>query len=82
MRQKKKRVKVFDVEGVKSFAENFKRIRKSKGFTQESLSEKSGLELSQIARIETAKSNATLSTILTLSRAMKIKPSELFDFNL
>lgn len=50
--------------------------------TQEDLAYKSGLALSQIARIETARTNPTLSTIFSIARALEIDLKELFDFEL
>lgn len=76
------RTKIFDQEGLRVFAEHFKSIRKKHGFTQEDLAYNSDISLSQIARIETARINPTLSTIFTLARTMKIDLIELFDFKL
>ena len=50
--------------------------------TQEDLAYKSGLALSQIARIETARTNPTLSTIFSIARALEVDLKELFDFEL
>jgi transcriptional regulator with XRE-family HTH domain len=77
-----KRVKIFDEQGLQAFAERFKEVRVEKKETQESLSAKSGITLSTIARIETARINPSVSTIFALARAMKVKPKELFDFTL
>ena len=74
------RIQIFDEAGLNAFAKRLKEVRKLKGFTQEELAYKSGLSLSQIARIETAKTNPTLSTIFRIARTMDIKLSELFDF--
>jgi len=41
-----------------------------------------GLSLSQIARIETARINPTLSTVFILARTLDITLPELFDFKL
>lgn len=57
-------------------------MRLKKGFTQEELSYESGLTLSQIARIETVKTNPTVSTIFKIARTLNINVSELFDFKL
>lgn len=63
-----------------SFAFNLKTIRKQKGYTQESLAEKSGLSESLIARIETGVVNTTICVVRSLSNALEIHPSELFKF--
>ncbi|OFX18402.1 MAG: transcriptional regulator [Bacteroidetes bacterium GWA2_31_9] len=77
-----KRTRVFDEKGLQAFAARLKEIRKQLGVTQEELSFKSGLELSQIARIETCKINPTLSTVFIIARALNIQVKELFDFEL
>lgn len=79
---KKGRQLIFDEKGLKAFAEHLKSIRKKKGFTQEMLAYESGLSLSQIARIETATINPTLSTVFKIARTLDIPISELFDFKL
>jgi transcriptional regulator with XRE-family HTH domain len=71
---------IFDETGLGAFAKRLKEVRKLKNFSQEELAYKSGLSLSQIARIETAKTNPTLSTIFRIARTMDIKLSEFFDF--
>lgn len=70
---------IFDEEGLRLFAETLKAVRKSKGITQEELSHKSGLTLSQIARIETVRINPTLSTVFRICRALEVEPVELFE---
>ena len=61
------------------FGKRLAEVRKSKNLTQEDLSFKSGLTLSQIARIETGVINTTLNTILVLAEAIEVEPKELFD---
>jgi len=80
--KRKKRKLIFDENGLRAFAEQLKAVRNEKGFTQEKLSNESNLTLSQIARIETAMINPTLSTIFKIARAMKVPLPELFDFKL
>jgi len=78
----KKRILVFDEKGLKAFALQLKKVRKRKNFTQEKLAYESGLALSQIARIETAKTNPTLSTIFIIARTLDVDLKELFDFKI
>jgi len=82
MKVRKKHVRIFDENGLRAFAEHLKTVRTTKGFTQEKLSNESGLTLSQVARIETAAINPTLSTIFKIARTMKVTLPELFDFKL
>jgi transcriptional regulator with XRE-family HTH domain len=73
---------IFDEAGLKAFARRLKEVRKMKKLSQEELALRAGLTLSQIARIETARINPTLSTIFRIARTMDIELSELFDFTL
>tara|TARA_R110000822_G_scaffold176662_3_gene316650 strand:+ start:98060 stop:98293 length:234 start_codon:yes stop_codon:yes gene_type:complete len=68
-----------DQERLIRFGKQLAGVRKSLGITQEELSHKSGLSLSQIARIETGAINTTLNTIFIISDALEIKVVELFN---
>ncbi len=78
--KKKKRVLIYDEEGVSLLAKRLKEIRAEKGFTQEDLAYESDIALSQIARIETSRINPTVSTIFRIARTLDIPVSELFNF--
>lgn len=80
--QKSDRKLVFDQKGIEAFAEQLKKIRLKEGYTQSQLAFESGLSLSQIARIETARINPTLSTVFTLARTLNIPLKDFFDFEL
>ena len=71
-----------DEKILRAFAKNLQTIRKSKNFTQEELAYQSEITLSQIARIETARINPSLSTIFQLAKTMKIPIQEFFEFEL
>ena len=77
-----KRKLIFDNIGLKSFALQLKKVRGEQGLTQEQLAFESGIVLSQIARIETARINPTLSTIFALARTLEVPIASLFDFEL
>lgn len=62
------------------FAKRLKELRNQKGFTQEELAYTSGISLSQIARIETARINPTLCTLIVIAQTLKVHPRELMDF--
>ncbi len=79
---KKEHQKIFDQAGLEAFALHVKSLRKELGFTQQQLAFESGLSLTQIARIETAVSNSTLSTVFALAYAFDIPLSKLFSFSL
>lgn len=80
--QESDRKLVFDKKGIEAFAEQLKKIRLKEGYTQNQLAFESGLSLSQIARIETARINPTLSTVFALARTLDVPLKELFDFEL
>jgi transcriptional regulator with XRE-family HTH domain len=71
---------IFDEEGLKLLATRLKQLRLEKNITQEELSYRSELTLSQIARIETVKINPTVSTMFKIAAALNVKINELFDF--
>lgn len=73
---------IFDQVGIEAFAERFKAVRKEAGFTQQQLAFESGISLSQIARIETARINPTISTIFVLARAMEVDVEEFFKIKI
>ena len=64
----------FDEEGLKLLAKRLKEIRAEKGISQEELAYRSELTLSQIARIETTKTNPTLSSLFKIIRTLEISP--------
>jgi DNA-binding XRE family transcriptional regulator len=80
--RKNHRKLVFDKEGIEAFAIQLKKIRLEKGLSQNQLAFEAGLSLSQVARIETARINPTLSTVIILARTLDITLPELFDFEL
>lgn len=80
--KKNERQKIYDRDGLKLLANSLKAVRKKKGYTQEQLAYESEITLSQIARIETVKSNPTVSTIFKIARTLNINVSELFNFKL
>ncbi len=79
---KENRILIFDEAGLQAFAHHMKIVRKEVGITQQQLAFESGLSLSQIARIETARINPTLSTIFAIIRALEISPCKMFEFEL
>ena len=81
-RQKVDRKLIFDEEGIKAFAIQLKKIRIREGFSQSQLAFESGITLSQIARIETARINPTLSTVFTIARTLNVPLADLFNFKL
>lgn len=75
-------MKFRDEDILNSFAIQVKKIRLQKNISQEDLAYTSGLSLSQIARIETAKINPTLCTVVVIAKYLNVHPKELLDFEL
>ena len=57
-----------------------KEVRTRKGFTQEELSEKMGINPKYLSSIERGKENPTLNTLIKLSESLDIDLSEIFSF--
>ena len=65
----------------KNFGEKLKNLRKIKGFTQEKLAEKIGINLRQLARIEAGESFISSETLFNICIILEISPGLLFDFD-
>jgi len=57
-----------------------KSLRRGRERTQEQLSERVGLSVTYLSRIERGLENPTLSTLFALAEALKVEPVELFTF--
>ena len=68
-------------EILKLFGKNLRRVRESKGFTQEQLANELGLEISQISRIERGIINTSIYTVYQISTFFDIDINELFDLS-
>lgn len=64
----------------KCFGERLKVLRKINNFTQEKLAELIGINLRQLARIESGESFITADTLYNICRVLAISPKLLFDF--
>jgi transcriptional regulator with XRE-family HTH domain len=65
-------------DGILTFGQKVRSIRKDKKNSMQHLANIAEIEVSQIHRIETGKINAKLATILILAKALDINPSEFF----
>lgn len=68
-----------DEAGIKKFGKKLFEMRVKKNLTQEALAWEAGIEPMHISKIERGVINTSLSHILALAKALKIKPSEFFD---
>lgn len=70
---------VKDLEYIKSFGENLRKIRTSKKMSQETLAYSSDIPISQVGRIERGEINTTISTVKALANALAVSVKDLFD---
>jgi transcriptional regulator with XRE-family HTH domain len=63
-----------------NFGVRLRKLRKQRGFTQETLANEVGVEISQISRIERGILNTSISLANTISKALDIPIKDLFDF--
>lgn len=68
-------------EFVKLVGEKIKLVRKARGLTQETLSEKSGLSEKYISDTERGTRNISLESLEKIMKALEIEPHELFIFS-
>lgn len=69
-----------DKDAIKRFGDNLRRLRLSKGLSQQQLELKADISKNQIGNIERGEVNITLISILAISKALEISPKELFDY--
>ncbi len=61
----------------KKFVTRLKRLRSDRGMAQEVLAERASLSRVYVTRLETGRQDPTLTTLLKLAKALKVKPEEL-----
>ncbi|HYI09745.1 MAG TPA: helix-turn-helix transcriptional regulator [Thermoanaerobaculia bacterium] len=61
------------------FGAAVRRLRERRGLTQEALAERSGITATYVGFVERGDSVPTLTVILQLATALKIRPGELLD---
>lgn len=66
---------------LKNFGETVKRKRKMVDLSQEALAEKLGIHRTYLSFIERGQRNPSLLMLFKISRALKIKLPELFEFD-
>ncbi|HVS84222.1 MAG TPA: helix-turn-helix transcriptional regulator [Gaiellaceae bacterium] len=67
------------MEPVERFAQNLRSLRESSGVSQEELGNRAGLHRTEVSLLERAGREPRLRTIVTLARALGVKPAELID---
>ncbi len=56
-----------------------KQLREAEGITQEDLAKKAGLSLGYIGRLEIGRHDPSLSTLVKLAKALKVKVERLLE---
>lgn len=65
---------------LKLIGDRIRGFRKAKRLTQEKLAELADLHPTFLSEIENGKANYSISTLLSISKALKVNPAELFLF--
>lgn len=65
---------------LKLLGDRIRGFRKAKGLTQEKLAELADLHPTFVSEIETGKANYSIATLISISKALKVNPAELFLF--
>ncbi len=66
---------------LKKLGKNIKRYRLDSGLTQEALAQKVRKHQTYIGKLETGKCSPSIKTLFAISRALRIKLSNVFDFD-
>lgn len=67
---------------IKNLGTHIRQLRERKSMSQEDLAGDSGIPKSQVARIERAKINTTIRTLIKIANALEIEPKDLLYFNI
>jgi transcriptional regulator with XRE-family HTH domain len=60
---------------------HIRQLREKKNLSQQDLANDCNIPKAQIGRIERAKINTTVRTLIKIANALEIEPKELFDFS-
>jgi transcriptional regulator with XRE-family HTH domain len=60
-------------------AKRLKTLRRGRGLTQEALAARAGLSRTYLARLETARQDPTLSTLVKLAKALRVPVRALLE---
>ncbi len=61
------------------YAQNVVKARRAQHLTQEQVSDRSGVHVTEVSRIERGLRDPRVSTLIRLARALDVRPSELLD---
>lgn len=63
-----------------AFGQHLQKLRTAKGLFQQQLAFEAGLNKNQVGNIERGEVNATISTLLCISKVLLLHPEKLLDF--
>lgn len=63
----------------RAFGERIRALREKAGLSQEALAEAAGLHRTYVGSVERGERNVSLMNIVVLSRALGVKPKDLFE---
>lgn len=64
---------------IEAFGKKLRHIREQKGMSQLDLEVESGINRTEVSRIETGKKNIEMITLFKLAQALKVSPANFFD---
>jgi transcriptional regulator with XRE-family HTH domain len=67
------------MEPLEAFAANVKRLRRERKLTQEALADKAGLNLTDIARIETVRRDPGIKVVAKIAHGLGVPASKLLE---
>lgn len=65
--------------GMADLGANLRKARKKLGLTQEQVSERSGVHVTEVSRIESGKRDPQVSTVRRLAGAVEVSAGDLLD---
>lgn len=68
-----------DTQVAKALARAVRRLRREKGWTQDDLAAKVGIEQAAVSLIENARANPTLETLEALAKSLGVRFVDLFE---
>jgi len=68
--------------GIQAFGSQLRRLRESKGLSQQELADIADVSKLTVQRTEMAKFSVTLDVLISLARGLQVPLSELVDFTL
>ena len=68
-----------DIKAIETLAKNVRKYRTEKDMTMEALANTTGIEYSQISRIERGLINTSVSVIFSIANALEIDPGKLLE---